>query len=323
MSASGLGAIICMAWTAWFYWHRRKPIIKAAQPVFLLTLSISATAMCLSTVLLLGEPTFISCQLKIWIPNVIFTLLFGCLLTKLYRVYQLFASKKALSLSKRRISAREASRFLFIFLIANCSILFVWSVLDPYAPQSVAVVVPQYDGGDIFVKECGTENRYIFPSIMAGSHVLLVLISLYYATKCREVSKKFAEKKEVTMSIYQSALLSVLTGIVVAPAAVPTETKVLVLSIAIFFGTVGCVTIFAYPKWKNGLETQITSDDLMLRSQRTFTSASASTPNARGPAVSTSDSFERKLTAASRNKSLSTHVEMEMVSPRSPKVFKT
>ena len=331
LGVSALGGAICLAWTAWFHWHRRKPLIKAAQPVFLITLGLSAFIMCASAVLLLGEVTILSCQLKVWVPNLAFTTLFGCLLTKLYRVYQLFASKQAQALSKQRISARDASRFLFGFLTINICILLSWSVSDMYEPMPTKVNVPQYNGDALYVQECGNEGkRNVFPYLMAASHVFLVFISLYYATKCREVSKKFAEKKEVTISIYQSALLAILTGIVVAPHGVPIETKVTVLTLAIFFGSVGCVTIFAYPKWKNGIDTAITTNDLMLRSQRALTNASGTphlanktssshTPHylpSRSPLGSTNSSSGLKN---EHRLSVSTNVELVRIGPGSPR----
>ena len=271
MILAGAGVLLCFAWLSWFYKHKKKPLVKAAQPVFLLSLCGAAMAMCASTVLLLGNPTKASCALRIWVPNIAFTVLFGTLVSKLWRVYQLFASEKAMNMSKRKVTASSASWVLFSYLFFNVCVLLAWQLIDPYQPRPSKVDLPQYPGEDLFVPVCQSEHQNIFPVILSSSHIILVLCGLYMASKCREVSKKFAEKNEVTLSVYQTTILAVLGGIVVAGASVPIETKTLVIAIAIFFGSVGCVTIFAYPKWKRGVDTLINTTDLMLKSQRTFT----------------------------------------------------
>jgi len=93
VGVSIFGFVVCFSTTIFFILHRNKPIIKAAQPVFLILFTFAAAVFVGSTALRIGPINYLTCKLQMWVPHISFAVSFGSLVVKLWRVYKIFASK--------------------------------------------------------------------------------------------------------------------------------------------------------------------------------------------------------------------------------------
>ena len=275
MAASALGTLICSCVCFIFFFNRKRPLIKAAQPVFLCTTCIAAAVLNASNFLRIGTPTFAICQARLWVAHLSFTVLFGTLVAKLWRVYQLFGKEQS-AMKRIKVTARQAMQVIGLFVFLDIVILGSWTAVAPYKPTAVEFTydLDQYGGEErgeadkAYLWECQTDPFYsdYFNNSALAAHVVLVASGVYFAYMCRNVSKKLAEKSEIVFTVYLSSMLAFLSFVVVKPKVVPQEIKLVFVSIVTLFGTSGGCCAFLIPKLRQGLDTVVSTEDFKRKS---------------------------------------------------------
>ncbi|GMI39536.1 hypothetical protein TeGR_g6053, partial [Tetraparma gracilis] len=253
---------LCLGAMLFFLAFANRPIVKAGQPVFLCTFCFASAAFTGSMALQLGAYNRWTCPLSVWLPNLSFTLAFGTLVVKLWRVHVLFGGEQARKLQRVRITVASAAHVLAAVFMFNVGILAVWQWLDP--PLNIEVDVTsnlqQYNGDAVYVSQCASSTAYGAMAVSV-SHALLILAGLWFTYRTRNVSRKLAEKKEVLNVVYMTAVLATITGIVATPDAVPSDIKLVLASVTCGCGAATGCTAFLLPKLAN-LDAELTSEDL-------------------------------------------------------------
>ena len=168
-----------------------------------LTQGRSATPPCTATTWL--------CTARLWIISLGFTLMFGSMFAKTYRVYRLFDPKAAFK--KISIHTKDLYRIIAILFVTEVILLTVWTIVDPLKAirtfTGTQTVTADYITHDV-VDICSA-NSDAFWIISFGYKAVLMVLSLYMsnATKSIEVEdmRDFSSIGSATYAVFLVAML--------------------------------------------------------------------------------------------------------------------
>ncbi|GMH90437.1 hypothetical protein TrVE_jg4144 [Triparma verrucosa] len=278
LAISGAGVLFCFGCLVFFIAYRNKPIIKVSQPVFLVTFSFSSLLANLWPVITLGPQTELSCALSATLPSCVFTIYFGALVVKLYRVYLLLFSDKAKQLKRIKVRARHVMGLLSVWIFFDLCVIIGWILISPLyevdlvEPSNVDDVIPDLDQYNEVVQRSFTvyqcafdENSKLFKGAFILSHITLVGTGVFYTLQLRGVQNKLAEKHVIGNIVQQSAVLTALCSIVIIPSSgVPVDVQNLFMFSCVMIATVSANLQMVISKIKEGLNTEVTADDFRI-----------------------------------------------------------
>ncbi len=150
-----------------------------------------------------GYRSSFSCMADVWLFTTSFTLLFGGLGAKMYRVHVIFNSS---NLHARGVSDPELVMIILAFLSIDVVVCSVWSAYDPL------LLVPSHsppiylsDGSAISyaTKSCISESASAFVSFLVVFKAVELLLGAWLSFKVRNVPiKELNDSKWVAISIY-------------------------------------------------------------------------------------------------------------------------
>ncbi|GMH53283.1 hypothetical protein TL16_g01415 [Triparma laevis f. inornata] len=239
---SVIGTIFCGLFAAFIIVKKKHPVIKSSQPAFCVIFAVGCSLVCLQIITFLGDATDGVCAARNWIFNCLFTLAFGSLFAKTWRVWRVFSNTH---LKKIRLTNMDTMRVMFILLSGEVLILALGQTLAPYKAQTEEVeFAPERF---ITTTICKSDTGEWHLLTMAWK-VVLVVIGCYLSWTTRNVDNAFAESKYIMLAIYQIAIYG-LVAAVVAGADTAIETTLLVQTICCVFGAVSCVSSVFAPKF--------------------------------------------------------------------------
>ena len=128
-----------------FIVYRAHPVMKASTPLFCVLMALGGLLM-QSSVFATGlYVTTACCQAQVWLLTVGFSMLFGALFMKTYRVWRIFNAGK--KLMKVAITNRQLLGALAALLSFDVILNIVWSAMGAFQAQYVSVDAyrPYYD----------------------------------------------------------------------------------------------------------------------------------------------------------------------------------
>ncbi len=119
---SGIGFLWSLCVAGALIWNRQLKTLKAAQIEMTLCFLIGGVGLNISSMLLLGPNTTVSCTARSWLFNLCFILALSPLLLKTYRIHHIFNSE---SLSTTPLTATMLTAMGVIALAVDCVLLAV------------------------------------------------------------------------------------------------------------------------------------------------------------------------------------------------------
>lgn len=191
-----LGACVVALILCFLYFFHLRSAIKASSPLFLLATLTGILFMFISGALLTKEyPTDMTCGFGWWFVNLGFTLTFGPLFVKCWRIYKIFMRKEMTV-----VRLTDANLFLRLFLALTAELLFLGAMQasDPFKSQ---VVVQTALPRDQTIYFCAPGNA-TYAGILGGYKGLILLFGAMMSFSTRSVSENFNESKPIAFSIY-------------------------------------------------------------------------------------------------------------------------
>eukprot|EP00977_Amphora_coffeiformis_P016290 scaffold4990_cov176-Amphora_coffeaeformis.AAC.7 len=200
-------ALGCGIWT---FVRRNTTVIKAAQPSFLLLLTLGVIILG-STIIPLsiednGESpmdetsaTWV-CMSIPWLACCGFTISFSALFSKTIRFHRIL--EEARGYHRVRVQAVDVLLPFTVLLGMNVLVLLLWTFLDPlmYVRKDNAGL----DGWNRIISTygaCRCENHVAYTLPLAGINTGVLVCAIYQAYKSRKIRLEFAESKYVAMCI--------------------------------------------------------------------------------------------------------------------------
>ena len=191
--------------------------------------------------LMLEKPTAIQCYLGACIIPLSFSLFYGYVFMKNYRLYALFYGKTPIT-GPRFTDTAVVLKGL-VFIVPNILFLIIWLAVDPPVPFAERLGL-----GDYFwtcASEKGPGNSLYYVIIFYNA--LILLFDIILAFKTRSVDTRFRETKLIGFTVYNMVFVFIFTSGILLSRTTTTRTKFLVRAISVSYSIVfNCLAMFLY-----------------------------------------------------------------------------
>jgi len=220
------GLLMCTAiiltaffFVGWTHKHRKRRVIKSAQPVFLYILAGGAFLMGLAIVPLgIEEPASslgldAACMAIPWLVTVGFSLTFSALYAKTLRVNMILKRK---DLRRVKVDASQVMRSAAILVCLNVVIMTLWNAIAPLkyyrtptggedefgrTTSSAGMCLLSPDPNDLDSGSAWWVGKLFFGIIIAVNGLMLVA-AMYQVHRARNINTEFSESKYVKLSMF-------------------------------------------------------------------------------------------------------------------------
>ncbi|GAB6023912.1 Metabotropic GABA-B receptor subtype 2, isoform C [Chamberlinius hualienensis] len=238
--------------------HRHQRFIKMSSP-HLNNLIIIGCILTYTSVILLGLDSDLTspdslpyvCTVRAWVLMAGFTLAFGSMFSKTWRVHTIFTNIK---LNKKAITDFQLFAIVGVLLILDIAIMTTWQVVDPFyretkqlppMPSSVAediLVIPQ-------VEYCRSGRMSLFLGAIYLTKGLLMVIGCFLAWETRHVTiPALNDSKYVGMSVYNVVIMCVMGAAISSILSDQQNAAFIIISIFIIFCTTLTLCLVFVPK---------------------------------------------------------------------------
>jgi len=258
--ASAMGIILGFAFLGINIKYRHQKQIKMSSPN-LNNLIIVGCILCYSSVIILGLDSSITsedafpyiCTAKAWVLMAGFTLSFGSMFSKTWRVHSIFTN---VQLNKKVMRDSQLFLVVAVLLGMDITIMTTWQLADPFYREVQALkayAATDKDDTEFIViprnENCKSDKMTIFVGVIYAYKGLLLLFGAFLAWETRNVQiPALNDSKYVGMSLYNVTIMCVLG---VAISAVLDEQKnasFAIISIFIIFCTTATLCLVFVPK---------------------------------------------------------------------------
>ncbi|EDV22611.1 uncharacterized protein TRIADDRAFT_59025 [Trichoplax adhaerens] len=252
---SSLGTLLSLFMITFNVTYRSVRQVKITSPRVNVMLLLGCVLCYLSVILLgldwnlISSKTFIaSCTAAVWLLSIGFTLGFGSLFWKTWRVYAIYKSK-----SPKRKIIRDIHILprLAVLLVIDIIILSLWQIIDPMRTIENSILSKHTSSiGDYEITSitmvCQSVNMPIWLGVIYGYKFVLMIFGAFLAWETRHVNiQEINDSKLIGLSIYNVALLCTV-GVILYQftTAEPSTSYSIVSSFIIFCNTVTICIIF-------------------------------------------------------------------------------
>lgn len=173
--------------------HSKNRMIIAYSPLFCVLSLFGVACILISTILMSLQPTSDRCTASVFLFNVGFTIAFGCVWSKTYRLWRIFGNPLLHMIS---ISNTLLFGIVVAFLAIDLIILIVWASVNGYRRD-----VGKYTS-------CMSDHSDVYVAILIGWKGVLVLSSAYLTYQVRFIPSNYNESRNLSIAIYNVALLA-------------------------------------------------------------------------------------------------------------------
>ncbi|KAH8404377.1 hypothetical protein KR222_005799 [Zaprionus bogoriensis] len=228
---SSCGIFVAFALIVFNIWNKHRRVIQSSHPVCN-TIMLFGVIICLISVILLGiDGRFVApheypkiCQARAWLLSTGFTLAYGAMFSKVWRVHRF--TTKAKTDPKKKVEPWKLYTMVSGLLSIDLVILLSWQIFDPL--QRILETFPLEDPvsttDDIKIRpeleHCESERNSMWLGLVYGFKGLILVFGLFLAYETRSIKvKQINDSRYVGMSIYNVVVLCLITapvGMVIA-----------------------------------------------------------------------------------------------------------
>ncbi|XP_067137060.1 gamma-aminobutyric acid type B receptor subunit 2-like isoform X3 [Centruroides vittatus] len=264
--------------------YRNQRYIKMSSP-YLNNLIIIGCILTYTSVILLGLDSEMTsekhfryvCTARAWVLMSGFTLAFGSMFSKTWRVHAIFTNIK---LNKKMIKDYKLFMVVGVLVIIDIAILVTWQIVDPfYRDTSTGEPELSSENDDVQIipvmEFCQSERMSIFLGSIYAYKGLLMAFGCFLAWETRHVSiPALNDSKYIGMSVYNVVIMCVMGAAVSYLLREHQDAAFVIISSFIIFCSTATLCLVFVPKlfelWRNphGAHTRVRATLKPLKKSR-------------------------------------------------------
>ncbi|XP_057377524.1 uncharacterized protein LOC130699234 [Daphnia carinata] len=255
---AAIGIVLASSFLAVNIRFRNQRYIKMSSP-YLNNMIIIGCLLTYTSVILLGLDSHLTsesalpviCTARIWTLMAGFTLAFGSMFSKTWRVHSIFTDVK---LNKKAIKDYQLFMVVGVLLTIDIAILTTWQIIDPFYRETKLLEPyphPSQDNAEIRPENeyCQSNHMTIFVSSIYAYKGLLMAFGCFLAWETRNVNiPALNDSKYIGMSVYNVVIMCVIGGAVSFILEDEQDVSYVIISIFIVFCTTGTLCLVFVPK---------------------------------------------------------------------------
>ncbi|KAK8747898.1 hypothetical protein OTU49_016218, partial [Cherax quadricarinatus] len=235
--------------------YRNQRYIKMSSP-YLNNVIIVGCILTYTSVILLGLDSELTsetsfpyiCTARAWVLMAGFTLAFGSMFSKTWRVHSIFTD---VQLNKKVIKDSQLFLVVFVLLCVDVAIMTTWQIVDPFYRETKKLA--PYMRGDILVipenEYCKSQKISVFVGCIYAYKGLLMVFGCFLAWETRLVSiPALNDSKYIGMSVYNVVIMCIIGVPISYILSDEQDASYLIISVFILFCTTGTLCLVFVPK---------------------------------------------------------------------------
>ncbi|XP_042218795.1 uncharacterized protein LOC121863980 isoform X3 [Homarus americanus] len=235
--------------------YRNQRYIKMSSP-YLNNMIIVGCILTYTSVILLGLDSELTsetsfpyiCTARAWVLMAGFTLAFGSMFSKTWRVHSIFTD---VQLNKKVIKDSQLFLVVFVLLCVDVAIMTTWQIVDPFYRETKKLT--PYMRGDILVipenEYCKSQKISVFVGCIYAYKGLLMVFGCFLAWETRLVSiPALNDSKYIGMSVYNVVIMCIIGVPISYILSDEQDASYLIISVFIIFCTTGTLCLVFVPK---------------------------------------------------------------------------
>ncbi|KAJ3269162.1 hypothetical protein HDV01_001708 [Terramyces sp. JEL0728] len=149
---------------------------------------------------MLNKPTRLACTADSVILPITFSIYYGLMFIKNYRMYMIFTRP-----TRRVLKTHQTIAVGAVFALPAAIIIAIWHAIDSPKPAALAVVK------GVYAWTCSSTSTSVQSDFVAALAVycgVILALNLFIAFQTRNVPSKYNETKLITISIYNTAIVT-------------------------------------------------------------------------------------------------------------------
>ncbi|CAH1118642.1 unnamed protein product [Phaedon cochleariae] len=238
--------------------YRNQRYIKMSSPQ-LNNLIIIGCMLTYTSIIFLGLDSGLSsiqafpyiCTARAWTLMAGFSLAFGAMFSKTWRVHSIFTDVK---LNKKVIKDYQLFMVVGILLFIDLAIMTTWQVADPFYRDTKKMErYPHPSNEDIIIipenEYCASEHQTIFVGSIYAYKGLLMIFGAFLAWETRHVSiPALNDSRHVGLSVYNVAIMCICGAAVALVLVDHQDAMFLIIGVFVMFCTTATLWLVFVPK---------------------------------------------------------------------------
>ncbi|XP_035901964.1 gamma-aminobutyric acid type B receptor subunit 2 isoform X2 [Anopheles stephensi] len=257
-STSCVGIIMATVFLAVNIKFRNQRYIKMSSP-HLNNLIIIGCILTYLSVIFLGLDSGLSsvaafpyiCTARAWLLMAGFSLAFGAMFSKTWRVHSIFTDLK---LNKKVIKDYQLFIVVGVLLAIDLAIMTTWQIADPFYRETKYIEPSEHPTLEdvIIVQEneyCQSSKMTIFIGVIYAYKGLLLIFGAFLAWETRHVSiPALNDSKHVGLSVYNCVIMCVMGAAIALVLSDRKDAMFILISVFIIFCTTATLCLVFVPK---------------------------------------------------------------------------
>lgn len=255
---ASVGIIVAFTFLVINLRFRNQRNIKMSSP-YLNSLIIIGCILTYTSVILLGLDSELTseeslpfiCSVRAWILMSGFTLAFGSMFSKTWRVHTIFTDIK---LNKKAITDYQLFAVVAVLLAIDIAIMTTWQTVDPFYRETKKLPPINHPTNQDFqvvpeMEYCKSNQMTIFLGAIYLYKGLLMVIGCFLAWETRHVSiPALNDSKYIGMSVYNVVIMCVIGAAISFVLADQQNASFIIISVFIIFCTTTTLCLVFVPK---------------------------------------------------------------------------
>ncbi|XP_048517566.1 gamma-aminobutyric acid type B receptor subunit 1 isoform X2 [Dendroctonus ponderosae] len=260
---STVGIVIATALIIFNIWNKHRRVIQSSHPVCN-TIMLFGIIVCLASVFLMGlDGRFVFperfpsvCQSRAWLLTLGFTLSFGAMFSKVWRVHRLSTRAKTdPKVKMKKVQPWKLYSMVSGLLVIDLFIMIPWQVIDPLQRRVELFPLedPLEESDDSKIRpeleHCESHHNNVWLSVIFAYKGLVLLFGLFLAYETRSLKiKQINDSQYVALTIYNVVIMCLITVPVTMVISSQQDASFAFVSVAITFCCFLCMALIFLPK---------------------------------------------------------------------------